>query len=233
MPKVQSSIIVLMIVMAIIFGIGGYLVLIYMQNRPDVPEGTIPQIVNDTEVLLTFNPDNAVQIVGPAGPPLGLEGGQQPMPQLPTDSGGQVEQAPAESHQEQPGDVGVQQVPLPTETPVLPTAVPTPIPEKIIIIQYQVQGGDSLYSISERIDTSIALMASRGISADSLTPGNVIDLPVGNPAYCPGRRPYAVGEGDTAYSIGRRFGITAQDLQAINGLDANFTVRVADIICVP
>ncbi len=231
MPKVQSSIIVLMIVMAIIFGIGGYLMLMYVQNRPDVPEGTVPQLVNDREVLLTFNPENAVQIVGPAGPPLGLEGEQTQM-QLPTDSGGQVDLLPAEPAQEQP-DAAAQQALSPTETPVPPTAVPTPIPEKIIIIQYQVQGGDSLYSISERIDTSIALMASRGISADSLTPGNVIDLPVGNPAYCPGRRPYAVGEGDTAYSIGRRFGITAQDLQAINGLDANFTVRVADIICVP
>lgn len=232
MPKIQSSIVVLMIIMAIVFGVGGYLILAFLQNRPDTPEGTVPQLVNDTEVLLTFNPENAVRIVGAAGPAIGAEG-VQPQVQLPTDNTTQTQPLPAvEPTQEQLNNTAQQAVP-PTETPPPPTAAPTPVPEKIIIVQYQVQGSDSLYSISERIDTSIALMASYGLSSTSLTPGAVIDLPVGNPAYCPGRRPYAIGEGDTAFSIGRRFGITAQDLQAINGLDANFTVRVADIICVP
>ncbi len=220
-----------MIIMAIVLGIGGYLILAFMQNRPDAPEGAVPQTVNDVEVLLNFNPENAVRIVGPAGAPIGA-GGNQPQTQLPTDNTTTQVQPTAQPTQEQP-DNTTQQAPLPTETPIPPTPVPTPVPEKVILIQYQVQANDSLYSIAQRVDTSIALMASRGISADSLIPGNTIELPVGNPAYCPGRQPYAVGEGDTAFSIARRFGITAADLQAINGLDANFTVRVADIICVP
>lgn len=227
MPKVQSSIVILMIIMAIVLGIGGFLILTFFQNRPSTPAGTIPQIVNDTEVLLTFNPENAVHIIGPDSLLMGQDGRQMGLQTLPSaEESGQTDPLP-----EQPAEIVVQQEPLPTETPLPPA--PTAVPEKIITIQYQVQPNDSLYSIAQRLDTSIALMAVRGISATSLTPGQFIDLPIGNPAYCPQRQPYAVGEGDTAYSIGRRFGITAQELQAINGLDANYTVRVADIICVP
>lgn len=227
--KVQSSVIILMIIMAIVVGLGGYAVLTFMVNRPDAPAGAIPQMVNDKQVMLNFDQEKTVLIVGQPGLPLGLDGtqgqdrftGQNVIELQP--------QTPPEPIPEQP--VVVVQEATPTEVP--PPPLPTPVPEKIITIPYQVQANDSLYSISQRIDTSIALMATRGISAASLVPGAIIDLPVGNPAYCPGRRPYAVGEGDTAFSIGRRFGITAQDLQAINGLDANYTVRVADIICVP
>ena len=77
-------------------------------------------------------------------------------------------------------------------------------------------------------------MAEYGISQTSLVPGQVIRLPLGNPDYCAGKgRPYAVGEGDTAFNIGQRFNTTPENLQALNGLDASYTVRTADIICVP
>ena len=131
-----------------------------------------------------------------------------------------------------------------TATAVPPTAVPetaatavppaAPAVEKIIFQNYQVQQGDTLYSISQRIDTSIALMADKGISQANLVPGQTISLPIGNPDYCAGRgRPYAVGEGDTAFNISQRFNTSPENLQAINGLDANYTIRIADIICVP
>ncbi len=130
----------------------------------------------------------------------------------------------------------------PTETPVPAEPVITAVPvqevatavDKIITVSLPIVSGDTLYSISQRIDTSIALMADRGISQDDLVPGTNIPLPIGNPAYCiDGRRPYAVGEGDTAFSIGQKFNIKAEELQTINKLDDAFTVRVADILCVP
>jgi LysM repeat protein len=96
-----------------------------------------------------------------------------------------------------------------------------------------VQAGDTLYGIAKARVTSITLMARHGIAQDNLTPGNVIQIPVGNPAYCPGRRPYAVGEGDTAFGIARKFGTTAENIRSINGLDANYTIYAASIICVP
>jgi LysM repeat protein len=115
-----------------------------------------------------------------------------------------------------------------------PAVVPATTSEKIIFIDYFVQQGDTLYSISNRLDTSIALMADKGISHASLVPGQTIRLPIGNPAYCAGRgRPYAIGEGDTVFNISQRFNTTPANLQAINGLDANYAIRIADIICIP
>ncbi len=115
-----------------------------------------------------------------------------------------------------------------------PAVVPASTSEKIIFIDHFVQQGDTLYSISNRLDTSIALMADKGISQTSLVPGQTIRLPIGNPAYCAGRgRPYAIGEGDTVFNLGQRFNTTPANLQAINGLDANYAIRIADIICIP
>lgn len=127
-------------------------------------------------------------------------------------------------------------VPEATAVPPIdqPAVVPASTSDKIIYIDYFVQQGDTLYSISNRPDTSIALMAEKGISHTSLVPGQTIRLPIGNPDYCAGRgRPYAVGEGDTVFNLGQRFNTTPANLQAINGLDANFTIRTADIICIP
>lgn len=113
-----------------------------------------------------------------------------------------------------------------------PSATSAPV-EKIIFLDYLVQEDDTLFSIAQRIDTSVSLMSDFGISEVPI-PGQVIKLPVGNPAFCQGRgRPYAVGEGDTAFNIAQRFNTTAVNLQSLNGLDTNFTLEISDIICVP
>lgn len=118
------------------------------------------------------------------------------------------------------------------DTPIPATAVPAVA--KIIFETYLVQQGDTLYSISQRMDTSIALMADKGLSQDDIIPGTTISLPIGNIEYCTGRgRSYAVGEGDTAFNLGKRFNITPENLRTLNNLDENYTVKVADIICVP
>ena len=91
-----------------------------------------------------------------------------------------------------------------------------------------------MYSISNRMDTAITLMADNGISQDDIVPGQTIRLPVGNPEFCTGRgRPYAVGEGDTAFNVSQRYNTTPQNLQSLNDLDGNYTIKIADIICVP
>ncbi|MEM7112794.1 MAG: LysM peptidoglycan-binding domain-containing protein [Chloroflexota bacterium] len=106
--------------------------------------------------------------------------------------------------------------------------------DSIVFIDYTVQANDTLYKIATtRPDSSIALISRFGLSSDDIVQGSVIRLPIGNPAYCPGGRPYAVGEGDTAYSVARRYGTTHQNLQTINRLDANFTIKIGTIICVP
>ena len=213
MQRPQPIIVFLLIGMAVILALGLFLIVLYIQNRPEVPEGTELQIVEGVEVRV--NPDPAREVI--MVPPVDVEQpvtDPQPVPVDPTPEA--VVVAPTET----------------TAPPVVATAVP-PSLDSVIFIDYAVQPGDTLYSIAKRMDTSIALMARFGLSAEDLVPGQVIKLPVGNPAYCAPRRPYAVTEGDTAFSIARRHGISAEELRAINMLDANYTIYTATIICVP
>jgi LysM repeat protein len=96
-----------------------------------------------------------------------------------------------------------------------------------------VQPNDTMYGVASRYATSITLMAQEGIAQDNLIPGQTIRLPIGNPAYCPGRRPYAVTEGDTAFNISRTTGVPLDELKAINGLNDNFDIKAAQILCIP
>jgi LysM repeat protein len=213
--KVNSAVVLLLILMAIILAIGVFLAFSYLMRRPELPEGMRTQIVEGVVVTLQDDPASAVQMVGPAldqSPPVTLP--EQP-----------VDQPPA---QQEP----VAQI-EPTPLPTIPPPAPTPVPDSIIFIDYVVQQGDTLYGIARRMDTSIALMARYNISQENLVPGTVLRLPIGNPAYCPGRRPYAVGEGDTIFTLGRRFNVTPTDLKAINNLGDEYIIYVATIICIP
>ena len=219
MPSgMNRTIALLMFAIAIIMAAGVFLAMSVVSGRNEqaAPEGAGSNFqvnVAGEQISLRVNPETRPNIVGDESP--------------------RVEDAPPDEQV-----VEVTETPVVTPVPTTAeqaTAVPaTPAVEKVIFDNYTVQPGDTLSSISQRIDTSIALMADRGISQASLVPGQSILLPIGNPQYCAGRgRPYAVGEGDTAFNIGQRFNTTPANLQAINGLDANFTVKVADIICVP
>lgn len=214
--RTQWSIMLLMIGLAIILAAGLFLAVSVIRNRPDTQEGAETVMVEGQQVSLQRNPNTTVSLVSPTE--LLVE---ETQPVVVTDA--------------QPEEAVPTETPVPQETvnepPPEPTA--TAVPDKIIFIDYTVQKNDTLYSVTQRIDTSIALMARHNIAQDNLVPDTVLKLPIGNPDYCPGRRAYAVGEGDTAFSIGQKFNITAQELQSINQLDEQFTVRVADIICVP
>ncbi|MCP4427126.1 MAG: LysM peptidoglycan-binding domain-containing protein [Chloroflexi bacterium] len=209
MQKSQPIILVTIVIMAVITAVGMFLAWSYLQRRPEYPD-TVTTTADGVEVTVNMNANQRVRLVNP----------------MPPDA------VAADATTEPAADQTTQEPPPPTPEPTpVPTA--TPVPKPVIFEEYVVQPNDSLYGIAQRIDTSIALMAHHDIAQDNLVPGQAIQLPKGNPAYCPGRRPYAVGEGDTAYSISRRFDITAETLREINKLDENFTVRVAEIICVP
>lgn len=228
MGQQKSNPLILMLMgLAVVSAAILFLAVSSVQNRPQSPEGSEVVTVGGQPITLRRDAAQTLVLVNNAlpvpPPPQPEQVDPQPAPTDPT----AVPTTPPETAEQQ------QPAPAPTQT-----AVPQPQPapaavEKIIFIDYQVQQSDTLYSIAQRIDTSIALMADKGISHDSLVPGTIIRLPIGNPAYCPGRRPYAIGEGDTVFSIGRRFNISKEDLQTINNLDANFSIRIADILCVP
>ena len=213
MQKSQPIIIVTIMIMAVITAVGMFLAWSYLKRRPDLPEGGYTAVVEDAVVTVHLDPALEVRLVNPPAPPTELTGDEPPTEPLPD---------PMAPDQTTPT----------AEPPPEPTATPIPI-ESVIYETYVVQPTDSLYSIAQRMEISIALMALHDIAQDNLVPGETIKLPKGNPAYCPGHRPYAVGEGDTAFSISRQFNTTVETLRDINQLDESFTVRVAEIICVP
>ena len=218
--RIHPSIVLLMVAIAIILAAGVFLAINVIQNRnneaePEITANNFQVSVAGEQISLQVDPNQRPTIID-----------TQVIDDTP-----RTEDAPDQQIQEVTATPEATAVP--NNEPVA-TAVPPPAVEKIIFIDYTVQQGDTLYSVSNRLDTSIALMAEHGLSDTSLVPGQVIRLPLGNPDYCDGKgRPYAVGEGDTAFNIGQRFNTTPQNLQSLNGLDANFTIRTADIICVP
>lgn len=220
MRKSQPVVVIVIIAMAIILAAGSFFALMYINRRPDTPADTFVTTVEGVDVTLSMDPASGVRIVGLEQLPSGLDV-QGAAPVMPA-----AEQPVQENTEIQ------MTVEPPTATP---EPVPTAAPDPVIFEPYTVYDNDSLYSIADRVDTSIVLMAQYGISQYELVPGTVIQLPVGNPAYCPqaDRQPYAVGEAETAFSIGKRFGITADQLREINGLDANYTVYGGSILCVP
>jgi LysM repeat protein len=179
------------------------------QTPGDAPAG-IPVQVDGTTVYLQTVPERAVSIS--AAPPA-----------------------------VQPTVAIVEPTPLPTNTPeiVQPAPQPTSAPvvsgtgDQVIFIDYVVQPGDTLYSIADTQATSIELMAVHGISAEDLSPGTTIRLPVANPAVCPGTRTYVVRPGDTVFSISRRFSTTTQAIASANGLGPDFRINVAEVLCIP
>jgi LysM repeat protein len=223
MQKLRSSIVLMMIAIAIILAAGVFLTMNVINGRnndeqlPEAAANNFWVTVGTEQVALQVDPNQRLTIVEvPVAE-------QNNSPRVEPTSDPQVVEATTI-----PEATAVPNTPLPA------TAVPPPTVAKIIFIDYLVQQGDTLYSITQRIDTSIALMADKGLSQASLNPGQVIRLPIGNPEYCAGRgRPYAVGEGDTAFNISQRFNTTPENLRTTNSLNEAYTVKVADIICVP
>jgi LysM repeat protein len=228
--KADAKVIILIMLMAIILAVTAALAYFYLINRPAYPDGTYLTTVEDQVILVESDPELAAYIISTPVPEQavapeitvtqdGQEGG----------SGGQEENVtavPVTSITVTPIPV----TPIPV-TPIPPTAVPRP--NQVIFENYQVAQGDTLYSISTKYNTTIALMARYGIDATDIVPGTVIHLPVANPAYCPGNFPYVVEEGDTLSTIAIKCGTTVATLKQINGFGDNYRLDVTSVICVP
>ena len=127
-----------------------------------------------------------------------------------------------------------------TSPDVQPTLIPTPFPPttiplqpEVIFVGYLVQPGDSLYRITQKQNTSIDLMALYGISSENIIAGNTLSLPVANPAFCPGLIPYVVRDHETVSSIAQRYGTSPEAIASVNNLDANYSIKTTQVICIP
>ncbi len=184
-------------------------------NSPTESADAIPIVITvaGTPVALYPDPNKTILLVSEAGTPVAPESGN---PEQAT-AVILVTVTPAQ--------------PLPSPTPLPPP--PTPVPPSVIFTSYVVQPGDSLYRITQVQNTSIDLMALHGISSSAMVAGNVLNLPIANPAFCPGMIPHVVRDQQTVYSIAREYGSSPDAIAAVNGLDANYTVKTTQVICVP
>jgi LysM repeat protein len=112
---------------------------------------------------------------------------------------------------------------------LIPGGGPGPVEPTIHVVQR----GDTLYSIARRYGTTVdAIMRANRLSSDRIYVGQRLTIPVNAPP--PSKPPvtHVVAQGETLYSIARRYGTTVAAIQAINGLRST-TIYVGQRLLIP
>lgn len=110
--------------------------------------------------------------------------------------------------------------------------IPYTAPSTVITDTYKVQSGDTLYSISKKLDTTVTeLKKLNNLSSNMLSVGQVLKIPaktvdIGETDI------YQVQAGDTLYSIARKYNISVNELKNLNNLIDN-TLSIGQILEVP
>lgn len=105
-------------------------------------------------------------------------------------------------------------------------------PDKIVTDTYKVMIGDTLYSIANKLDTTVSeLMTLNNLKSNILSVGQILKIPtkvvdIGDTEL------YQVKSGDTLYSISKKYNIGVNELKAINNLTTNDLV-VGQLLNVP
>ena len=87
---------------------------------------------------------------------------------------------------------------------------------------YTVQKGDTLYGIANNYGISVdELKAANNLSSNTLTIGKVLLIPEVEEPETPDENIYTVKSGDTLYSIANKYGMTVDELKALNNLTSN------------
>lgn len=110
--------------------------------------------------------------------------------------------------------------------------IPYESPETIPTDTYQVKSGDTLYSIANKLDTTVSeLKEINNLSTNLLKVGQILKIPtkfvdVGDTEL------YQVKNGDTLYSIAKKYNITVNELKQLNDL-INDDLSVGQLLTVP
>lgn len=105
-------------------------------------------------------------------------------------------------------------------------------PESQPVDTYKVMAGDTLYSISKKLDTSVLeLKKINNLSNNSLSVGQILKIPT-KFAQVGATELYQVKTGDTLYSISNKYNITVNELKAINDLISD-SLSVGQLLNVP
>ena len=99
--------------------------------------------------------------------------------------------------------------------------VPYASPEGVITNTYIVQKGDSLYSISQKLNTTVdELKKLNNLTSNTLQIGQVLKIPT-KEIYEEEETLYTVKAGDTLYKIAAANNTTVDEIKALNNLTSN------------
>ena len=110
--------------------------------------------------------------------------------------------------------------------------VPYTPPEGLITNTYIVQKGDSLYSIANKLGTTVSeLKKENNLTSNTLQIGEVLRIPT-KEIYEEEENIYIVKKGDSLYSIANKYNTTVEELKRINNLTSNI-LSIGQVLKLP
>ena len=110
--------------------------------------------------------------------------------------------------------------------------VPYTPPEGLITNTYVVQKGDTLYSIANKLGTTVSeLKKENNLTSNTLQIGEVLRIPT-KEIYEEEEKIYIVKKGDSLYSIANKYNTTVDELKRINNLTSNI-LSIGQILKLP
>lgn len=110
--------------------------------------------------------------------------------------------------------------------------VPYTPPEGITTNTYVVQKGDSLYSIANKLGTTVSeLKKENNLTTNTLQIGEVLRIPT-KEIYEGEENVYIVKKGDSLYSIANKYNTTVDELKRINNLTSNI-LSIGQVLKLP
>ena len=105
-----------------------------------------------------------------------------------------------------------------------------PVLEKDFVV-YEVQSGDTLYSIAKKYNTKVdTIKVYNNLSSNILPIGKIIQIPL-DPLEITYQE-YQIKPGDTLYSIANRYNTTVSNIMAIND-NLNSVLQIGQVIKIP
>ena len=110
--------------------------------------------------------------------------------------------------------------------------VPYTPPEDLITNTYVVQKGDTLYSIANKLGTTVSeLKKENNLTSNTLQIGEVLRIPT-KEIYEEEENIYIVKKGDSLYSIANKYNTTIDELKRINNLTSNI-LSIGQVLKLP